>query len=434
MGYVYIVTDPSSAFFKFGLSTKSSEARILNYKTAFAKYAKFVFPCENPRPVETAVKHALADHIQRHDSGRKSEICSKGLANANLMRALNIMAAMTMAAHPEGTPVENPEPEPEPEDEPEDEGDLEDFEDSDDPQDDSDDSLDDSDDSQGDPGNSQGEGGDEAELHKQLQPNVITSDPEHVADVLLKNTPLSVAWSRDRKQWIHRDGRALERDEGDKIVTDAIGIFNRKLLASYNNALPPLQKTAIKATIAKLAKPSGSQKLLETIRDLQDQAQEKAEKAKAEAEKAEAEKAEKEKEAGVGAGVGAKLREFLAMRDDERVVSFTGDQTIKLHSHEEDLKPVGQYVVRINTRTGNAPVTLINGFATIFSTWLGRRVILGNLSEFTLFSFNKPIKNYVCVKCGGRHKAFCCEDASREGRVQRLFIDNMSVSLCEIRE
>ena len=170
MGYVYIVTDPSSAFFKFGLSTRTDEARILDYKTAFAKYAKFIFPCDNPKPVENALKHALADHIQRHDSGRKSEICSKGLANANLMRALNIMAAMTMPAHPEQTAPPKPEPE--------DEDDSHDSHD--DPDDSHDDSHGDPDDSQAGDDDSQGESddsqaGDETELH------VITSDPEHVA-------------------------------------------------------------------------------------------------------------------------------------------------------------------------------------------------------------------------------------------------------------
>ena len=96
MEYLYILADHSSAFFEFGVASLNDGPGVWESRPSCAKN---IFPCDNARAVESAVKQALANHIQSNDSGRRSEICSKGVGNIHLIRAFNLVCAMTMEPH-----------------------------------------------------------------------------------------------------------------------------------------------------------------------------------------------------------------------------------------------------------------------------------------------------------------------------------------------
>lgn len=92
--FVYIVRDPTSERFKFGMSTRPDLSRLDAYKTALVAYDAHVFPCSNPRRVESAVKRALQPHILRHGgSGRASEVARRGADDANLLLAIDTILA-----------------------------------------------------------------------------------------------------------------------------------------------------------------------------------------------------------------------------------------------------------------------------------------------------------------------------------------------------
>jgi len=92
MPCVYIVADPTSSRFKFGVSSRNDNSRVIGYKTVFADYESHIFPCTNARDVEGKLKKELAPFIIPHaDTGRPSEIADRGKNNCNLFKAIRII-------------------------------------------------------------------------------------------------------------------------------------------------------------------------------------------------------------------------------------------------------------------------------------------------------------------------------------------------------
>ena len=96
--YAYIVLDPTSDNFKFGISNRPDDSRFASYGTSFGKFDGFVIACNNTLEVELALKRALADHIVKHPSGRPSEVVLRGENDANVMLAVRtIMDVRTLS-------------------------------------------------------------------------------------------------------------------------------------------------------------------------------------------------------------------------------------------------------------------------------------------------------------------------------------------------
>ena len=89
--YVYIVSELTSPYFKFGLSKRDDANRIFSYATSYTKFDSHVIPCNNPEEVERAVRDRLSDVLLAHPSGRKSERAPRGENNVNLYTALAVM-------------------------------------------------------------------------------------------------------------------------------------------------------------------------------------------------------------------------------------------------------------------------------------------------------------------------------------------------------
>eukprot|EP00873_Tetraselmis_striata_P027101 jgi/Tetstr1/447365/TSEL_034802.t1 len=324
MGYIYLVADASSDYFKFGISARDDESRILSYRTSMCKYIKIVVPSDNPRAVEAAVKLALRDCIQLHDSGRRSEICTKGVANCNMLRAMSVMLAAGLA--PPDPALEYMQDQDmadafsldEAENEAEDPTADADPTANEDPTADADRTEDLAEDMNvevddphlreevNDPDSAEyvddpesGEDADDTPIR------IITSLPEHVVDTFLQHYPADLRWSRDARAWIAAKGQAdqgdgegddeddpgvgdpgvgdeaddeddgdpgvgdaLPADEGDARFKDLLKRFAVRVLDGYSHKLPSLQKASIKRTVNDICHPDRVEKYIACLRNV----------------------------------------------------------------------------------------------------------------------------------------------------------------------
>ena len=129
----------------------------------------------------------------------------------------------------------------------------------------------------------------------------------------------------------------------------------------------------------------------------------------------------------------SKLYEFLDMNDEERVVSFNGEE-VQLYAHDKVSRPIGEYVVKIEKCDVGGPVLVINGrgFATVFNAWRKKKEFVCDAATFTAKDYSQPlIRQHVCKSCGRAAATSCCKDFDRhDGRIQKTYIDNMRVTLC----
>lgn len=269
MGFVYIVADNSSDFFKFGCSTRDDETRVLSYRTAMCKYTKVVVPCGDPRSVESAMKAVLRDCIQVHCSGRRSEICSKGLANCNMLRAINVMlAAGPAATEPALLDEDMSDASFDGVDEGEEGGDEEGGQ-----------AVEEAVPAAGDAGELERDRHFEQEINgqkiadqqteeeiRQEPIQVISSVPEHVIDTFLQHYPAALRWSRDNHTWITADGDALPAEEGNAHFKDLLKQFAVRLLDAYSSKLPSIQRTSIKRTVNAISHPGTVERFMDCLR------------------------------------------------------------------------------------------------------------------------------------------------------------------------
>ena len=89
--YAYIVFDPTSERFKFGISNQRNDSRFASYGTAFGSFDGIVISCNNTVEVENALKLQLAHCIVPHASGRPSEVALRGEGDANLKLAFQTL-------------------------------------------------------------------------------------------------------------------------------------------------------------------------------------------------------------------------------------------------------------------------------------------------------------------------------------------------------
>ena len=382
MGYAYIVAEPSSRYFKFGFSRLNDESRVMNYKTAFAKYSKLIFPCDNPRGVETAVKQALAPHIQRHDSGRPSEICSKGIGNIHLVRAFNIMCAMTMEAHFELDGGEEAwESEEDVEEVGEEVGEVEE--------------------EVGEVSNRVVEVPDQVvEVPDQVEEEVgeIEEVPDQVAPIanasLLEISDAFIQWSGSKyvfhgpgKGWWERgqDNVWAPLKDGDTKIASALASDFYAFLKSSPGDPRVMGKvfTILSNKRGMLAKI----KEMTQVSDVKAWIQENAR----------------------GEEVENKLREFLSLSPQERVINVRGVRW------EVELKVVENRVVSKKE------------FAELFKAWSGE-TFENDLRVFKDFGFHSPDSTIiVCPYCETKHRARCCNEYDNNNKRKRQAIGNMVI-------
>ena len=89
--YAYVVFDPTSERFKFGISNQPHLKRFASYGTAFGSFDGIVISCNNTLEVENALKLKLAHCIVPHASGRQSEVALRGQGDANLKLAFQTL-------------------------------------------------------------------------------------------------------------------------------------------------------------------------------------------------------------------------------------------------------------------------------------------------------------------------------------------------------
>ena len=89
--YAYVVFDPTSERFKFGISNQPHLKRFASYGTAFGSFDGIVISCNNTLEVENALKLKLAHCIVPHASGRPSEVALRGQGDANLKLAFQTL-------------------------------------------------------------------------------------------------------------------------------------------------------------------------------------------------------------------------------------------------------------------------------------------------------------------------------------------------------
>lgn len=267
MGYVYIVADPSSANFKFGFSSKNDESRLNEYKTSFHTFTKLIFPCDNPREVESSLKLALSDFVLTRESGYKSETCARGMGNANLLRAVEVLAAITMATHVRGPacndgvrlepdipvlqpPFDRAQPRPSPFDHDQPRLVI-----------------------QPPP---QGRAGTIRHGQTTLAFQAVPRDPpvslesadyDHLASVMLQKLPASMEWSQEHNVWIKADGGRLTPGHGDAVVKQSIDQFLAILRKACDGAPSSTRRTfVLQEAIASLEKPRGRTRFLNAVR------------------------------------------------------------------------------------------------------------------------------------------------------------------------
>lgn len=230
MGYIYIVSDPTSDFFKFGSSSLDDESRVDSYRTSMCRFMKFIYPCKNPRLVERILKLALSDCIQNHETGRPSEVCEKGQGDSNILRAMKIILESVVVPREE---LEEDEPAVE-----ESEPVVEETETS----------------------------SEEVIGHQQEAIRIICCEPEHVVDIMLIHYPSDMLWSPEYDMWKKEDGSYISKEKGDDILKSTIREFALRLMDSYHSPLPRVQKMVISKTFSSISKPEKISQYLSVLR------------------------------------------------------------------------------------------------------------------------------------------------------------------------